>query len=227
MRERQAHRVVHRCGLAHATAPSAERRAEQRRRFADRHDRAPRAPRAARAARPKSPPLNRPPMITTRPWSKLSIARSAASTLVAFESLTKPTPWIAAHRLERVLEAGEALDGARHRVRARRRRSRRPPPPRRRRSAGGGRAGAPPTAAPAARRRPPRRCAIASAVTTMPSAIAADGLSGTSRARACAPAPPTAASSTLTTAQSSALLVGEDARPWPRRTPRAIACRSR
>ena len=40
----------------------------------------------------KSPLLKRPPMITTSPRSKLSIARCAASTFVAFESLTNRTP---------------------------------------------------------------------------------------------------------------------------------------
>ena len=47
----------------------------------------------------------------------LSMARAADSMLVAFESLTKPTPWIERDRLERVLEAGEAFDGALHRLR--------------------------------------------------------------------------------------------------------------
>ena len=42
----------------------------------------------------RSPPLNRPPMIGTRRPSKLSMARRADSTLVAFESLTNRMPAI-------------------------------------------------------------------------------------------------------------------------------------
>ena len=45
---------------------------------------------AARSA--KSPPLKRPPRMTTRPSPKLSMARRAASMLVAFESFTNCTP---------------------------------------------------------------------------------------------------------------------------------------
>ena len=69
-----------------------QRLAHQRPRLADRDDAPSRAPRAARAAAARSPPLNRPPMIGTSPRSKLSIDRRAASTLVAFESLTNRTP---------------------------------------------------------------------------------------------------------------------------------------
>ena len=43
------------------------------------------------------------------------MARRAASMLVAFESLTNRTPPISRDRLERVLEAGESFDRARHR----------------------------------------------------------------------------------------------------------------
>ena len=52
------------------------------------------ASRAARDQRheqpPRSPPLNRPPMIATTPPSKLSTASRAASMLVAFESFDEP-----------------------------------------------------------------------------------------------------------------------------------------
>ena len=44
------------------------------------------------------------------------MARRAASMLVAFESLTNRTPPTSADRLERVLEAGESFDRARHRA---------------------------------------------------------------------------------------------------------------
>ena len=44
-------------------------------------------------------------MITTSAAIEASIARCAASTLVAFESLTKRTPSTIGNRLERMLEA--------------------------------------------------------------------------------------------------------------------------
>ena len=74
--------------------PARRRRAPRAAAAAPRRSRRPpsRAPSAARAAAARSPPLNRPPMIGTRSRSKLSIERSADSTLVAFESLTNRTP---------------------------------------------------------------------------------------------------------------------------------------
>ena len=54
-------------------------------------------------------------MIGTRPDSKLSIDRSAASTFVAFESLTNLTPSDLGHQLHGVLEAAKPIDGRRHR----------------------------------------------------------------------------------------------------------------
>ena len=58
-------------------------------------------------------------MIGTRPLSKLSIDRSADSTLVAFESLTNRTPPTSADELHRMLETGERLDRRGHRDRRR------------------------------------------------------------------------------------------------------------
>ena len=62
-----------------------------------------------RADRRSRRPCNLPPTIATTS-SKLSIERAAASTLVAFESLTKRTPPIVGDRLHHVLEAGEAVE---------------------------------------------------------------------------------------------------------------------
>ena len=89
----------------------------------------------------RSPPLNRPPMIGTRPRSKLSIDRSADSTLVAFESLTKRTPSTSADQLHRVLEAAERRRPPRSSPPASRRPARRRSPPPSRRRPGAGRAG--------------------------------------------------------------------------------------
>ena len=66
-----------------------------------------RARQAARAARESRRPCNRPPTIATTPRSKLSIDRRAASTLVAFESLTNRTPPISPDRLHHVREPVE------------------------------------------------------------------------------------------------------------------------
>ena len=128
-RGRQQHRATRRAPASKRSLTAASRRSGR----LDRHHaferlpderqplrRSPR-PRACRASsgsrsRRKSPPLNRPPIITTRPESKLSIARCAASTLVAFESLTNRTPLIDRDRLERMFEPGERLDGLHHRV---------------------------------------------------------------------------------------------------------------
>ena len=87
----------------------------QRPRLADRDDR--RLPRARSGSRrsPKSPPLNRPPRITTSPRSKLSIARRAASMLVAFESLTNRTPPISPTGSSACSRPREPFDRARHR----------------------------------------------------------------------------------------------------------------
>ena len=133
----------------------ATRAAERLARSADapRRSRRPSACRDASGSRrsPKSPPLNRPPMIATSPPSKLSIARRAASMLVAFESLTNRTPPTsptgssACSRpvnpsTARVIAAG--VDAGERRHRRRRERRRRP---------GGGRAAGSTTAARAAR----------------------------------------------------------------------------
>ena len=67
-----------------------QRRADQRTRFAN-GDHGPAMCRSGTARSCKSPPLNLPPTIATTD-EKLSIERAAASTLVAFESLTKRTP---------------------------------------------------------------------------------------------------------------------------------------
>ena len=80
----------------------------ERPRLADGDHRLARGRRAAARRSRRSPPLNRPPMIGTSAASKLSIARRADSTLVAFESLTNRTPPTVADRLQRVLEPREA-----------------------------------------------------------------------------------------------------------------------
>ena len=201
------------------TSPSASRTSGLR--LADRDDRLARAPPAARAAAARSPPLNRPPMIGTRPRSKLSIDRSADSTFVAFESFTNRTPSTLGDELHRVLEAAERVDRGGHRRRrgagdradGRRRHARRPPD--------AARADESRRAARAARVDRAARSTIQPSSTTVPSAIerAAREQPRAARGRgAPARAPP--GSSALITAQSPRVLVLEDPRLRRARTPR-------
>ena len=205
-------------GVAHRhDAASASRTSG--RGLADRHDRA--AARAQRRAqRAEVAALEAAAEDHDHPSSKLSIARARRLDVGRLRVVDEPHAADRRHRLERVLEAGEPLDRARHR----RRRRRRPSGDRGRRG-DVARAGARPssrTATSGTSGTRPRgvRCTIASAVDD--DAVGERALERrTARARraACAASASAGASSALTTAQSSAAGWRRCA-PSRRRTPR-------
>ena len=94
-----------------------QRRDDERRALRRSRPPSPAARRQRLAQVPEVPALEPAAHESRPPRSKLSIARRAASMLVAFESLTNRTPSISRDGLQRVLETGEPLDRCRHRRR--------------------------------------------------------------------------------------------------------------
>ena len=180
-----------------------------------------RADERRRRDRAKSPPLNRPPRITTTPVVEALDRAPRRFDVGRLRVVDEPHAADLADRFERVLEPGEALDRARHRRRldAGERRHRR-----RRQHVGeqvAARAAGSTTAARAARRPSAVRRTIASPSTTTPSS------SGRPASRTAAAAP-----RRRRAIASDARIVGVEHRPvrrpsdsrrsapWPRRTPR-------